>query len=60
MPPESRVQEKFMDVSGRVKVGLKKQYKKVTDVFTGEVVARNADVLFLESEFPRLWLLKTE
>ena len=60
MPPESRVQEKFMDVSGRVKVSLKKQYKKVTDVFTGEVVARNADVLFLESEFPRLWLLKTE
>ena len=60
MPPESIVQEKFMDVSGKVKVRLEKRYKTITDVFTGEIVARNTDVFFLESATPRLWLLKTE
>ena len=49
-----------VDQSGRADVALEDKVKSATDVFTGEVVARDTDRFTLKSEVPRTWLIKME
>ena len=49
-----------VDQSGRTDVTLEGKVKSATDIFTGEVVARDTDHFTLMSEVPRTWLLRME
>ena len=49
-----------VDQSGRADVALEDKVKSATDVFTGEVVARDTDRFTLKSEVPRTWLIRME
>jgi hypothetical protein len=49
-----------VDQSGSAEVTLERKVSTATDVFTGEVVARDADRFTLKSDVPRTWLLRME
>jgi hypothetical protein len=49
-----------LDQSGTVDVSLEGKVGSATDVFTGEVVARDTDRFTLSSDVPRTWLLRME
>ena len=49
-----------VDQSGRVVVTLETKVKTATDIFTGEIVARDTDRFTLVSDVPRTWLLRME
>ncbi len=49
-----------VDQSGCADVALEYKVKSATDIFTGEVVARDTDRFTLKSEVPRTWLIRME
>ena len=49
-----------VDQSGAVSVTLPERARCVTDVMTGEVLAKDVGSLVLKSEFPRTWLMRLE
>ena len=60
IPMESCIMHGQMDQSGRVDVSLERPARKVTDLFSGEVVTTGTDKFTLTSEEPRVWLLEVE
>jgi len=60
IPPESRIMKGYLSQSGSVTVRLKKKAKTVTDCFTGEVIARDAESFTLKSNQPHTWLMEIE
>ena len=60
IPMESCVMHGQIDQSGVAEVKLEAPAKKATDLFTGEIVAKDADRFTLHSERPRVWLLELE
>ncbi|MBQ7208522.1 MAG: beta-galactosidase [Lentisphaeria bacterium] len=60
VPPESRIMKGYLSQKGTVTVTLKKKAAKVTDCFTGEVVARDAKTFTLKADQPHTWLLEIE
>ena len=58
--PESNASKEFVSQSGKAHVKLEKTARRVTDIFTGEVVAENTKEFMLSSETPHTWLLEIQ
>ena len=60
IPPESRIMNGYLSQKGSVTVKLKKKAAKITDCFTGKVIAKDAQTFTLESDQPHTWLMEIE
>ena len=60
IPMESCVMHGQMDQSGSVNVYLERRASSVKDLFTGKIVAKDADSFTLSSELPRVWLMEVK
>lgn len=60
VPWESRGVKGLLDQSGVCEVALERRCRRVTDVFTEEIVGTDTDRLILKSDEPRLWLMEVE
>ena len=58
--PESNASKTFISQSGKAVVTLEKEARRVTDLFTGKVIAENAKEFTLSSETPHTWLLEID
>lgn len=58
--PESSVSIPYISQTGKAVVTLEKKAAHVTDIFTGQVIARDAKEFTLYSETPRTWVLEIE
>ena len=60
IPMESCVMHGQVDQSGSVNVYLERRASSVKDLFTGKIVAKDADSFTLSSELPRVWLMEVK
>jgi hypothetical protein len=58
--PESNVSKPFISQEGTVVVTLEKAAKRVTDIFTGKVIAQNTKQFTLTSNKVHTWVLEIE
>ena len=58
--PESSVSKPYISQAGKVVVTLEKKARRVTDLFTGKVIAENTRQFQLASETPHTWVLEVE
>ena len=58
--PESSVSIPYISQSGKTVVTLEKKAGRVTDLFTGKVIAKDTKQFVLSSETPHTWVLEVE